>query len=218
MNLLNRIISAYIIIVLFLPGCSPNSDKPEEQSQESQATAHADSIYVTQVLDGDTFILSNGESVRIVMIDTPEREQPLYQEATDYLAGLVLNRAVTLKRAGTGRDRYDRVLAEVMLDTINVGRRMVYNGYAVMYVYPDNRNLVDTYLPAQKSAINRRAGLWGLPAPVPEEFYLNTRGSYRFHRSLCGHLKDANPANFIRYESRLEALSEGLSPCRSCKP
>lgn len=208
-----------ITIILLLFSCSSNTDKPKnESSQHTKIESPSDSIYVTQVLDGDTFILSNNKTVRIVMIDTPEINEPLYKEASDCLSNLILNRTVELILIGSGKDRYNRILAEVMLDTTNIGRRILYNGLAVMYVYPNNKYLIKNYLPAQLSAIDRQIGLWSLPEPVSEDYYLNISGSYRFHRPLCSYLKNSNPAKLNRYKTRLEALKKGLSPCRSCKP
>lgn len=205
--------------LILLINCHSESDQSQIQHlTHNEQCSQPDSIYVTQVFDGDTFVLSNGQKVRIVMIDTPETGQPLYDQATTCLSELILNRAIKLKPCGSGTDRYERILAEVMLDTVNIGRRMLYNGLAVLYAYPDNKHMIDNYLPAQTSAIERHVGLWGLPAPVTEDFYINISGSYRFHRPLCSHLKNSDPAKFICYESREEALKNGLSPCRSCKP
>ncbi len=206
-------------IVIFYVGCSNTSENRRNTSTDDQKLiSQSDSIYVTKIIDGDTFVLSNNETVRIVMIDTPEKHEPLYHEAGAHLDSMISHKAVRLIRSGEGHDRYGRVLAEVMLDTINIGCRMLYDGYAVMYPYSNTKHLIDNYLPAQNSAISRDVGLWALPGPVAEEFYISISGSYRFHRPLCGHIKNSDPSRFRRYENREEALKAGLSPCRTCKP
>jgi len=41
----------------------------------------AEEALVTRVIDGDTVVLENGEHVRYIGIDTPERGRPYYAEA-----------------------------------------------------------------------------------------------------------------------------------------
>ena len=49
---------------------------------------------VTDVTDGDTIALEGGGRVRLVGVDTPERGEECYEEATDYLRGGVGGRTV----------------------------------------------------------------------------------------------------------------------------
>ena len=83
---------------------------------------------VVTVYDGDTFVLSSGEKVRLSMIDAPETGQPYAAEAAQYLSQLVLGRKVRLKFTGSGHDRYGRILAEVYIDSINVAISLLKKG------------------------------------------------------------------------------------------
>lgn len=205
-----------ISLTIFLAlATSCTERKPEQKAEISNA---ADSLVVVQVIDGDTFVLGSHKSVRIAMIDTPEKGEPLYHEATEYVTSLILNRRVSLEPVGAGHDHYGRLLAEVLSDSLNIGYEVLKAGLGLIYIYSDNKYLIDKYLPAQVEAIDKKLGLWGLPEPLPEDFYINIKGSYRFHRPLCPHLKKVNPEKIVRYKSRLEALKRGLSPCRNCKP
>ena len=56
------------------------------------------SIYCTAVIDGDTFLLENGETVRLIGIDAPELSQPGRDKSRQYLTRLILNNGVTLKK------------------------------------------------------------------------------------------------------------------------
>jgi micrococcal nuclease len=86
--------------------------------------AHAETL---RVVDGDTFVL-NGERVRILGIDAPEKNQPYGHEATQMLRALLAD-PVTLERKG--KDRYGRTLAHVYTARgVDVGGRMLAQGYA----------------------------------------------------------------------------------------
>jgi hypothetical protein len=55
---------------------------------------------VTRVIDGDTIVVdseSGSAKVRLAEIDAPESKQAHGQVAADYLAGLILNRQVTIQ-------------------------------------------------------------------------------------------------------------------------
>ena len=47
------------------------------------------SAIVSRIIDGDTIELQNGERVRLLGINTPEKGQPYYEEATNRLKELI---------------------------------------------------------------------------------------------------------------------------------
>src|SRR5207248_8078288 len=64
---------------------------------------------VTHVVDGDTVVVSTGQKVRIIGIDTPEAGQCGYEEAATALAALVDGHAVTVTPgARDDADKYGR--------------------------------------------------------------------------------------------------------------
>ena len=210
----------YVLLVLYLlSGCSSTSDNTQDKSsQPNQSAQPSDSAYVAQVIDGDTFVLSSGQTVRIALIDTPEHNEQYYDSATQFIANLILDKLVDIKPISAQSDRYGRILAEVYVDSVNVGLSILEHGLGLLYLYPENSRLKDIYLPAQQRALRQKAGVWSLPQPEQEKFYINLKGSYRFHRPLCIHLKNSNPGKINRLGSRIEALDLGFSPCRTCKP
>jgi micrococcal nuclease len=205
-----------IFILSFIAFLYCDTEKKTAKEQSTDKPVASDSVIA--VIDGDTFILNGNRTVRLAMIDTPEENEPLYDEAAHHLARLILNKRVKLNPVGAGVDHYGRMLANVMIDTINIGRRMLHDGMGVLYLFDDNAYLKDVYLQSQIAAIDNKVGIWSLPEPMPEKFYINLKGSYRFHRPLCHHLKKSNPDKIIRIESRNAALRQGLAPCRTCKP
>lgn len=69
--------------------------------------AHSMSI---QCIDGDTFAI-NGTYFRLSNIDTPEKGEPGYKEASDYTCNYIRNN--DLRITTHGYDKYRRTLAEV---------------------------------------------------------------------------------------------------------
>jgi endonuclease YncB( thermonuclease family) len=209
-RVINWSVAVLILVIAFTQLSCARKKSSEEQKRAGDR--------VSTVIDGDTFVLTSNQTVRIAMIDTPEAGEPYYEEASVMLARLILGRQITLEPVGPGLDRYHRILAEVFIDSLSVARVMLDSGLAMLYLFRDNEYLKDRYLPYQIRALERKVGIWSLPEPVSEDYYLRVRGSYRFHRPLCFHLKHTDPDKLVIITSRQEALKAGLSPCRSCKP
>ena len=78
--------------------------------------SHADNYIVKKVIDGDTLLLTNGEYVRLIGVDTPETKHPekpveyFGKEACQFTKGMVEGKKVRLEYDQTRRDRYGRIL------------------------------------------------------------------------------------------------------------
>jgi len=73
-------------------------------------------IIVSEVIDGDTFKLSSGETVRLICVDAPEKNTKGYEEAKKFLSDLILNKEVRLEKDVSEKDSYGRLLRYVYLD------------------------------------------------------------------------------------------------------
>ena len=140
---------------------------------------------VGTVIDGDTFITREGQHVRLLGINTPERkhdanpaEEGSY-EATKYAKSLLTKGAnVLLKFDENDRDRYGRLLAHVYLDDGTwVNKKLIEEGYAHVYSFPDNRSHLSELLEAETQARQRQKGIWQQrrwlilnAEPLPDKF------------------------------------------------
>lgn len=116
---------------------------------------------VVEVIDGDTVVLDSGETVRLIGINTPERGQPLYEEARDALVALVLNQPVRLEDDVDTYDQYGRRLAYLFLpDGTFVNLEMVRQGFAQVYTVPPNVAYEAQLRAAEQEAREHRRGLW----------------------------------------------------------
>ncbi len=211
-RLLRRAILVLVVIVVVV-----GFRLVEKVGQESSLT---DRFVVVRVIDGDTIELQGGDKVRLLAIDTPEKGQRYYREATEFLSSLVLGKAVRIEYGDERRDRYGRLLGFVYEDSMFVNRAILENGLGYLYLFKDDdisRPEVDQMLIAQREALASQIGIWSL-ARSPEKHYINIAGSLRFHRPGCRSAQNLKPGRYQTFQTREEAAALGLSPCRNCKP
>jgi endonuclease YncB( thermonuclease family) len=108
----------------------------EPDSDVAQGPPAASTVWsVVSVIDGDTFDAERDgtrERVRVIGIDTPEREQCGYAEASAALTEAIGGGSVTLvSGAETDRDTYGRLLRYVEVDGADVGLDLIERGLAV---------------------------------------------------------------------------------------
>lgn len=60
----------------------------------------------TKIIDGDTFLIEGGYSVRILGIDADERGYPCYDAAKNGLEELILNKEVRLEKGKEDLDQW----------------------------------------------------------------------------------------------------------------
>jgi micrococcal nuclease len=143
---------------------------PEVLSQDSDAVNYA---RVIKVIDGDTIKLENGEKVRYIGIDSPERlsgGECYYRQALEKNSELVLGKTVRLVKDVSERDKYQRLLRYVYIDpplsdtssrqSVFVNKLLVREGYAAAATYPPDVKFKDIFLEAQRLAREEGKGLW----------------------------------------------------------
>lgn len=118
---------------------------------------------VTKVIDGDTFLIEGGYTVRILGIDADERGYPCYEPAKKRLEELILNKKVRMERDEENFDKYCRYLRYVFLDSEDIGLKLISEGLVVARVsLKDERyrsKIIDTEKVARESKIGCK---WGL--------------------------------------------------------
>ncbi|MBU3904881.1 MAG: thermonuclease family protein [Nanoarchaeota archaeon] len=112
----------FLVLILLISGCVQD-----------------ETVYVTHVIDGDTFETADGEVIRLLGINTPEKGEFYYEEATEYLRELIENRYVKLTGDKTDRDWYERELRYVYLGDVFVNVLMLEGGYARLYLLKDKK-------------------------------------------------------------------------------
>lgn len=99
--------------------------------------------YVVRVIDGDTFVLASGESVRLICIDAPEIDEENYEESREYLEFLVLGQEVNLEKDVSDSDEYGRLLRYAYFNGTFINQEMVRNGFASVFRYGEDVSRCD---------------------------------------------------------------------------
>ena len=179
-----------------------------------------DRFIISKVIDGDTVELKGGDKLRLLGIDTPEKNQLYYDSAKALLSRNVLGKESKIKFAVRRRDKYGRLLGFLYVDSIFINQMMIDSGMAHLYLFKDNDLQSEEFqkmLDAQRKVLNKDIGIWSIKYHK-EDYYINLSGSFRFHRPGCNSIRNANENNIRRFNSRENAMYLGLSPCRNCKP
>ncbi len=124
---------------------------------------------VVKVIDGDTVILSDGQHVRLLGINTPELArrgkagEPGGFQASQWLKRRIEGRWVRLEVGREKRDRYNRLLAHLFdKNGEHINLALVSGGFATLSIIPPNLNYSKRLLAAQKKARMAQRGLWGM--------------------------------------------------------
>jgi micrococcal nuclease len=200
------------IIFLAIPERKPESDLSGTNA------AKAEDIFISEIIDGDTFELSDGTVIRLIGVDTPEKNEPFYTDAVDFAESHFLGRRAGLEADKDTVDKYGRSLFYVYVDSALANLLVLREGLGLVYMFQSNLRHASDLIEAQKAARLARSGIWSLPEPPAEDYYIRLEGSFRFHRPLCLSIKNSDPERQVKYNSRDSLLDKGFSPCRSCNP
>lgn len=144
------------LLFIFFCSCSPSSYD----------------VTVIKVTDGDTVLLNDNRQLRYIGIDTPETRvkegdtwkeipSPFGKEATDLNKRLVEGKAVRVEFDVQKTDKYGRLLGYVFVNGTFVNRKLLEEGYAVLYTYPPNVKYLEEFKDAQEKAKLLEKGIWG---------------------------------------------------------
>lgn len=117
---------------------------------------------IKKVIDGDTFIFKSDSleiKVRLLDIDCPEHDQPFADSCKLFIENLK-NKKLTLYPKN--KDRYNRTLAYLYNNNVNINYLMVQNGYAWKWKHCKNTSLDSL----QNQAKTKESGLWKYPNPI----------------------------------------------------
>ena len=123
---------------------------------------YPDGVYdVQRVIDGDTFELTDGTTVRLIGIDAPEAGEICSAQATQKLTSLIAGETVYLEKDVSETDSYGRLLRYVYVNDIFVNLELVYCGDAYAVSYPPDVAYASQLADAEEDAIdNDRGCLW----------------------------------------------------------
>lgn len=155
------------------PPCPSCPQCPECSTNDAQAdgSTQPQRWFVLRAIDGDTLVLrlegaeiERKETVRLLNIDTPEKNEPGFEDATEALKGLVRGGYVELEFENPDaekRDGFGRLLAYVIVDGVNVNIELVRQGWSKFYTKYGRGRLAAEFEAAEKESKENNGGLWG---------------------------------------------------------
>lgn len=124
-------------------------------------------VTVISVVDGDTITVSGNRKVRLIGMDTPEKEgpytkeEPFSEEACQYTRQRLLNATVYLEKDISETDRYHRLLRYVYLeDGTLFNLELVEAGLARAAEYPPDSRHAEQFEAAEAAARKQLLGMW----------------------------------------------------------
>lgn len=149
---------------------------------------------VTNVVDGDTFDVENGDRIRLELIDAPEFPKGCFSlESKERLTTLIIGKNVKIS---TGKkDNFGRTLAIVFLDNLNINKALVSEGFAIFSPQSVQTEYNVDLKQAEDEAKNAKRGIWS-SACQQKQANCNIKGNYRTdNKTKIYHL-----ANCYNYE------------------
>lgn len=141
------------------PTQAPTSTRPLPTPDNSgRQTAQ-----VLNVIDGDTIEVSlagANRNVRYIGINTPEHDQPYFEEAVEVNRRLVEGKNVQLEDDLETFDQYGRRLAYVWVDGVMANLEIIRLGYANAFTVPPNVRYEEQFRQAEQEAREAGRGLW----------------------------------------------------------
>jgi micrococcal nuclease len=179
---------------------------------------------VSKVLDGDTVVLENGDTVRYLGVAAPSLDKTrggpdfYARESAKYNKKLVLLKKVTLEFDTRKKDEGGRLLAYVYVKNIFVNAELIRQGYARASIDPPNLKHKDLLLSYQQEAMAKDLGLWQEKKKETERYYVGNKKTYTFHKPSCPLALQIQEKGRIVFRNRADPIKVGYTPCKKCKP
>lgn len=120
----------------------------------SLAVKERKKVVIERIIDGDTFVTNEKETIRLININTPEKNTPTAKESIDFLKQFE-NKTVEIDE--TKKDKYKRTLARVYApDYINL--QIISLGLGNKFLVDESETKI--FYKAEKSAIENSFGIW----------------------------------------------------------
>lgn len=185
---------------------------------DGESSARPTRVKVKSVLSGHAVKVKHHGRVIYAGILASSEGQPLYEEAKQRNAKLVLGKKIRLRYGDQPRDRDGRLSAYAFLDDAFVNDIMVREGLAYVRLTTTTRRFADRLLDAQRQAREDRRGIWQHVSESLEDSYPADPKYGNFHRVSCSEVPKIKPERLVTLESKEAAFDAGYAPCSQCSP
>ena len=115
---------------------------------------------VTRVIDGDTVVMERLGKVRLIGVNTPEKQRCFDDAATRFTRERLEDQVVQFEVGEEPKDRYKRTLAYLSREGEMHNLALLTEGYAKVLTIPPNDKYEARFEAAERDAKEADAGLW----------------------------------------------------------
>ena len=131
-----RLVSLLVLLVLAL--ISMNYHYLDNYMSGKFIETQKETAIVVRVIDGDTIEINRSgvkETVRLLGINTPEKNESYYREAKQFINSTLTGKEIFMERGTDDRDRYDRLLRYVFIngEAESINEKIIKEGFANYY-------------------------------------------------------------------------------------
>ena len=129
-------------------------------------------VSVSRVIDGDTFVLSDSQHVRMLGVNCPEiarqnkPSEPFANQASQKTKSLIEHKSIKLTFDGKAFDIFGRLLAYVWLtdskrkDSLFIQAELLKNGLARISYYTKEKRYYSLFYNLRNTARKKKLGIW----------------------------------------------------------
>ena len=194
------------------------SDRSQSDAKVLKVVPNATYYVVEKVFDGDTILLSDGQKVRLLGVNTPEvagrnkNAEAGGAQAKEWMRQQLEGRKVRLEGDVEKQDKYQRTLAYVFTeDKRHINLELVKQGLAAVNIYPPNLKYVDVLLDAQRLAESAGLGIWGRGDYAPQPFEMLDDENYKGWKRIVGSIrafKQTGKYSYLQFSDKVSVRIE----------
>ena len=148
-----------------IPAGTSTEEPPSGETEEDEDPQLPDFMKATvtgdYAIDGDTFVTTTGERIRVLGIDAPEMGQAYSQESKEMMHDMISGKKVYLKiQVSVPLDAYGRTLAIPTTSRGNLAYLILIEGLASVFIASDATFDPTYYYTAETLAKERKVGIW----------------------------------------------------------
>jgi len=198
-------------------------------TEASGVSHYLTEVLVARVIDGDTFETTDGERVRLIGVDAPERDQPGGSEATAFAHEHLYGQTVWLEADGNDTDNFGRLRRYVWLNIpgdvecpeyiqrYQLNALLLSTGHAEVMIIGNVRNAALFHEIAVPLIHTGDVQTQDEPEQATSDvLFIGNRNSEIFHLPTCRTLPAER--NRVNFATRDDAIAAGHRACRNCNP
>jgi endonuclease YncB( thermonuclease family) len=114
-----------------------------------------ESVVISRVIDGDTLNLEDGRTIRLLNINSPEKDRPESRYSKEFLEQFTNK---TAEFEIIGKDKYNRYLARIFEEDRYLNLELVKKGFASKFLV--DKNELKVFDNAENNAVEKSFGIW----------------------------------------------------------